>query len=108
MSKESGMKTNIKMGKAVERAPTVEKRWTAGRRQEVVLRMFRGEPIEALSRELGVEPYRLSQLRDRALSGIESALRERHSTDPREAEFEAALKRIGELSMENELLRVRC
>ena len=108
MSKESGFKTNNKWGKPVERAPVVEKRWTASRRQEAVLRIFRAEPIEALSRELGVEQYRLTAWRDRALGGIESALRERQTSDPRDAEFEAALKRIGELSMENELLRVRC
>jgi transposase len=107
MSKENGLKSK-KLGKTVERAPVVEKRWSASRRQEAVLRIFRGESIEALSRELGVETYRLTQWRDRALGGIESALRERQSADPREAEFEAALKRIGELSMENELLRVRC
>jgi hypothetical protein len=72
------------------------------------LRIFRGEPIEALSRELGVETYRLAEWRDRALNGMETALRERQTGDLRNAEFEAALKRIGELSMENELLRVRC
>jgi transposase len=74
----------------------------------VVLRILRGESIEELSRELGIEVYRLEQWRDRALSGIDAALRERQSADPREVEYETALKRIGELSMENELLRVRC
>ena len=33
-------------------------RWSAGRNREVVLRMLRGESLDALSRELGVEIYR--------------------------------------------------
>jgi hypothetical protein len=70
-----------------------------------MLRMLRGEPVEALSRELGVEIYRLEQWRERALAGIDAALRERDANDPLVAERDAALKRIGELSMEVELLR---
>jgi hypothetical protein len=31
-------------------------RWSAGKKMEVVLRLLRGEPLEVLSRELGVEP----------------------------------------------------
>jgi hypothetical protein len=34
-------------------------RWTVARKREVVLRLLRGEPVEMLSRELGVEIYRL-------------------------------------------------
>ena len=37
-------------------------RWSAARKREVVLRMLRGEPIEALSRELGIEIYRLGEV----------------------------------------------
>ena len=39
-------------------------RWSAGRKREVVLRMLRGESVEALSRELSVEIYRLEQGKD--------------------------------------------
>ena len=36
-------------------------RWTAARKREVALRLLRGESLETLSRELGVEPpYRLA------------------------------------------------
>jgi hypothetical protein len=108
MSKENGVTSDNKQAKAADEPRTVEKRWTATRKQEVVLRLLRGEPMEALSRELGVETYRLAQWRDRALGGLEQALRERHAADTRAVELEAALKRIGELSMENELLRHRC
>jgi transposase-like protein len=74
----------------------------------VALRLFRGESVDALSRELGVEIYRLEKWREKALSGIDAALKEREG-DPIQAELDAAMKRVGELTMENELLwqRVR-
>ena len=78
-------------------------RWSLRRKQEVVLRMLRGEPLDALSRELGVEIYRLEDWRERALLGLEAGLREREG-DPVEDAHQQALRRIGELSMENELL----
>ena len=81
-------------------------RWTAARKREVVLRLFRGEPLELLSRELGVELYRLEKWRDAALAGMEEALKARNG-DPLKAELDTAMKRLGELTMENELLWVR-
>jgi len=82
-------------------------RWTATRKREVVLRMFRGESLDGLSRELGVEMYRLEGWRDRALSGMDAGLKSRRD-DPVQAELDTAMKRIGELAMENELLYERC
>ena len=82
-------------------------RWSVGRKREVVLRLLRGESLDALSRELGVESYRLEKWKERALGGIDVSLRERGG-DPLEKELDAARKKIGELSMENELLRLRC
>lgn len=81
-------------------------RWSANKKRDVVLRLLRGEPVDALSRELSVESYRLEEWRKRALAGIEGALRERES-DRGQGELGAAMKRIGELSMEVELLRAR-
>ena len=70
--------------------------------------MLRVDPLETLSRELGVQIYRLDEWREKALSGIDSALKEREN-DPVQAELSAAMRRIGELTMQNELLwqRVR-
>lgn len=82
-------------------------RWSAGRKRDVVLRLLRGESIEALSRELGVERYLLEKWKSRGLDAIEASVKER-GADPLQSELNDALKRIGELSMENELLRVRC
>jgi len=83
-------------------------RWSARRKREVVLRLLRGESLEALSRELGVELYRLEQWRERALTGLEGVLKDRDEDHPVHAELDAAKRHIGELSMENELLRARC
>jgi len=81
-------------------------RWTAPRKREVVLRILRGEPMELLSRELGVELYRLEKWRDAALAGMEEALKARNG-DPLKGELDNAMKRLGELTMENELLWAR-
>jgi transposase-like protein len=83
-------------------------RWSVARKREVTLRLLRGESVDALSRELGVEIYRLEKWREKALAGIDTALKEREG-DPVQAELDAAMKRIGELTMQNELLwqRVR-
>ena len=81
-------------------------RWSVGRKREAVLRLLRGESAEDLSRELGVPSYRLERWRERALSGIDGSLRAREG-DAVSEELAAAMKRIGELTMENEVLRAR-
>jgi transposase len=80
-------------------------RWSAARKQEIVLRLLRGEPIDAIARELGIEPYRLERWRDRALAAMSAGLKARAEADPVRADLAAAHQRIGELSMANELLR---
>jgi transposase-like protein len=50
-------------------------RWSAAHKREVVLRLFRGESVDALSRELSIEIYRLEQWRENALAGIAESLR---------------------------------
>jgi transposase len=81
-------------------------RWSAGRKREVVLRLMRGESAELLSRELGLPVFRLEQWRRKAEAALEEALKEREA-DPADGQLAAAMRRIGELSMENELLRAR-
>ena len=80
-------------------------RWSVGRKREVVLRLLQGESAEDLSRELGVPSYRLERWHER-VSGIDGSLREREG-DAVSEELAAAMKRIGELTMENEVLRTR-
>jgi uncharacterized protein HemY len=81
-------------------------RWSAARKREAVLRLMRGEAAELLSRELGLPVFKLEQWRQKAEVALESALKERES-DPAEGQLAAAMQRIGELSMEIELLRAK-
>src|SRR5512137_980562 len=82
------------------------KRWSANRKKEAVLRMMRGEPVDILSQELCIEIHRLEEWHEKALQGIEEALKFREG-DAHLAELEAAMRRIGEISLENEMLRER-
>ena len=77
-------------------------RWSASRKRDVVLRLLRGESLEALSREAGVEIYRLEAWRERAMAGLELGLKDRHG-EPVAEVLDAAKRHIGELSMEIEL-----
>ena len=81
-------------------------RWTVTRKREVVLRVMRGESIEALSRELGVESYRIQEWYDRALAALDAGLRERGG-DPLEDQLKRAHAVVGELTMMNELYQER-
>ena len=81
-------------------------RWSVARKREVVLGLLRGESSELLCREFGVPIYRLEQWRQKADAALDGALKERDG-DPAAGELAAAMQRIGELSMEVELLRSR-
>ncbi len=67
---------------------------------------MRGESAELLSREFGVPIFKLEHWRQKAEAALEGALKEREA-DPADGQLAAALQRIGELSMEVELLRAR-
>ncbi len=70
------------------------------------MRMLRGESVELLSRALGVPVHKLERWRDKAEAALDGALKERES-DTADADLAGAMQRIGELTMENELLRAR-
>lgn len=82
-------------------------RWTSVRKRGVVLRLLRGESVDALSREIGLTTFILEDWLEKALLGMDTNLKSR-TEDPLAIERDEALKRIGELTMENELLRMRC
>lgn len=79
-------------------------RWSKRRKMEVVLRLFRGEALDDVSRDVKVEISRLDAWRDKGLHGLEEALKEREG-DPMQAQLDDVNRRLGELVMENELLR---
>lgn len=82
------------------------KRWTASRKLEVVLRHLRGENLDSLSREVGVAASQIEDWYRTVLQGGENSLKSRVG-DALLLELDTAKKRIGELSMENELLKER-
>ena len=94
-------------GSGEKAGPKVIQRWSAARKREVVLRLLRGESLDLISREIGIETYRLERWRDKALTAMDAGLKERADDDPVQAGLDAAHKRVGELSMENELLRAK-
>jgi transposase len=83
-----------------------EKRWSARRKIELVLRLLRGESLDALSRETGLLAARLSQWRDEFLAAGEASLKSRPPGEGLTEEQKQALQaKVGELTMDNELLR---
>ena len=90
-----------------ERAPSGERgRWSSRRKAEVVLRALRGEDLDALSRELGATAGAIAQWRERFLAGGQTAVTSR-AADERDDELGRLRAKVGELTMENELLRER-
>jgi transposase len=82
-------------------------RWSAGKKTEAVLRLLRGEPLETLSRELGVEAHRLAAWRDDFLEGGKEALKgQRPDRSADDRALRQAERKVGQLTMENEILRV--
>ena len=70
------------------------------------MRLLRGESVELLSREFGVPIVKLEPWRQKADVALDGALEEREA-EAASTELAAAMQRIGELSMEVELLRAK-
>src|ERR671933_1880818 len=81
-------------------------RWSSRRKTEVVLRVLRGEDLDALSRELGVTAGVIAGWRDQFLAGGQAAVRTRPA-DERDEEIARLRAKVGEITMENELLLER-
>lgn len=79
-------------------------RFSAKRKLWAVSQLLRGEPLELVARELNVTAARLSTWRDRTLLAAEAALKERERDD-RDDEIARLKGKVGEMTMENELLR---
>src|SRR5918998_5965777 len=87
--------------------PAERGRFSARRKTDAVLRLLRGEDLELLSRELGITAATLSGWRDDFLAGGQAALKSR-PTDERDDEIARLRAKVGELTMDNELLLQRC
>ena len=101
-------------------APVRERRMTAKRKQEAVLRVLRGEPLETVARELRGEAEKKtvqwtvfppnaadpSQWRDGFLEAGAASLKSR-SRDDRDDRIAQLQAKLGEVTMGNELLEER-
>ena len=75
-------------------------RFSAGRKQETVLRLLRGEDLEVMSRELAVTAAALSGWREQFLVAGELSLHSR----ARDEQIGRLKAKVGEITMDNELL----
>jgi transposase len=78
-------------------------RWSSRRKTAVVLRILRGETLDALSRELGVTPGKLAEWRDEALAGMQAGLQSREP-DHRDGFIHDLKAKVGDQAMQIELL----
>ena len=86
-----------------------ETRFSANRKTDIVLRLMRGESLDALSRETGQPASRLSAWRDEFIEAGKASLKSRAGapsglTDEQRRDMQA---KIGEITMDNELLRAK-
>lgn len=65
---------------------------------------LRDEPLEVMARDLDITVARLTGWRDRALAGAMTALKE-HESDEWDEEIARLEAKVGEITMDNELLR---
>src|SRR2546425_7670612 len=81
-----------------------EVRWSARRKEQVVLRLLRGESLDLLARETGQPAGRIAGWREEFLEagreGLKSRLR-----PAEERELADAQRKVGELQLENDILR---
>ena len=84
-------------------APGRERRMTAGRKRDAVLRLLRGEPLEIVARELAVTAADLSAWREAFLEAGEASLKAR-LRDDRDEKIGRLQSKLGEVLMDNELL----
>ena len=78
-------------------------RWSAGKKMDVVLRLLRGEKLEELSRELGIEAHRLAAWRDEFLEAGKEGLKGKRQVSEEDRRLREAERKVGELTLENEV-----
>ncbi len=93
-------------GTMVAAGPGRGGRMSRRRKREAVLRLLRGEDLEAVSRSLGVTAATLSGWRDTFLAAGEASLASRPVAGE-ELESERLKARLGEMLLERELLEAK-
>jgi len=83
-----------------------ERRMTASRKAEAVLRVLRGEPLEILARELAVTAAALSGWRDGFLEAGAASLKSR-ARDDRDQTIDRLRTKVGALTTDTERLHAK-
>ena len=86
-----------------EAPEAMPKRFWAQHKTEIVLRLLRGEDLEFVSREVGRTAAELSRWKEAFLTAGSEGLKKRPEKD--EAEIKRLNEKVGEQTMEIELLR---
>src|SRR5579859_476918 len=81
-----------------------EVRWSARRKEQVVLRLLRGESLDLLARELGQPAGRIAGWREEFLEAGREGLKSRPLPED-DRRLVAAQRKVGELQLENDILR---
>lgn len=89
---------------AAKRGRPAEARWSTRRKADAVMRLLRGEDIDQVSGELRVEAHRLAAWRDEFIASGTEGLKGRPAP-PEDRRLREAERRIGELTMEVDILR---
>lgn len=106
MSRDKNKPVAAKRAVASGAATGKRGRFSAPRKAQSVLRLLRGEDMELLSRELGVVASTLSLWREQFLGAGQSSLKGKTGkADERDEQISRLKKKVGELTMDNELLR---
>ncbi len=81
-------------------------RLSARRKTEIVLRVLRGEDVDALSRELRIEAHRIARWREEFLAAGSAALKARaEARAPDRAALRDAQAKVGQLTMQVKILQ---
>ncbi len=104
--KHEGAAAAETLGIGAAAAPGRERRMTAGRKRDAVLRLLRGEPLEIVARELAVTAADLSVWRDAFLEAGAASLKSR-ARDDRDETIDRLRTKVGELTMDSELLQAK-
>ncbi len=96
----SGLRSGAASG---EPEASREVRWSARRKEQVVLRLLRGESLDLLARETGQPAGRIASWREEFLVAGREGLKSR-SLPAEERALQDAQRKIGELSMQVDIL----
>ncbi len=90
------------MSRERESEQSLPERWSAKAKSEVVLRLFRGESVDEVSREIQVSAHEIETWRKEFLEGGMAGLKKRGG-DPDERALQQTQAKVGELTMKLEL-----